>query len=207
MKKLFFVCAAIALPILMIGQSIVVPEYPGYIDTGNPSSDDEKHQMQKAEWINAYPDAYKKMGGQIEKSVVETTNEEAESEEPSINVSGNKWVATSWKLVDSFGTLNSEEYSSSQHTLEKEMELSAYLWYLNGDRELFIEIDDCLINHFYYSINDQKMSIFNQSDKRLENELLHFKVLEWNSQSINVVLPDDDFDSNLQYEITLQPVN
>ena len=47
---------------------IDLPGYPKYISTGNPSMDEKNYQIEKADWINAYPAAYNKYLAEHSKS-------------------------------------------------------------------------------------------------------------------------------------------
>jgi len=145
-------------------QQNIPSDFPEYHDTGDEKADNAAYDEAKKAWVEANPEAYENMGGQIETETEvnePSTEEEAENCDetddytPTIPNNCSTWEITDALIIDENNQLNTNELDEQQAGFKKEMLTRIVLWKLSPDDILYILNDGQYTNHFKFQKTDR----------------------------------------------------
>lgn len=187
-------------------------DFPQYKDTGDKKVDNTSYDQAKKTWVEANPEAYQKMGGQIEakpevnEHSIETKVENCEkTEDVAVKIPNNcmTWKITDAVIIDKNNQLKTSELSEQQADFKKEMLTREVLWKISPDGILYILNGGQYTNHFKFKKTNSELKLFPHNDSACNNQVKNFQIEKWTDRQIIINIPDEDEGSTLIYQLLL----
>jgi len=189
-------------------------DFPKYQDTNNRKANNAAYDQAKKAWVEANPEAYQKMGGQVEpkpninENLVEIQVENCEkADNTAVTIPNNcmAWKITDAVLIDENNQLKTDEFDKEQAVFKEEASSQKTLWKISPDDILYILNDGQYTNHFKFEKTDNQFKLFPPDDSACNNEVKKFDIKKWTNQQIIINMPDEDEGSTLVYQLILTP--
>lgn len=195
----------------LMAQTELPDDFPVYQVTGDKDADDAAYDKAKKEWVEANPESYKAIGGQIDnKTAVDpdpTVMEEDCHSTPDLSVDipqdARSFMLTDAFIIDTDSQLKPSEFNDQTAEFKEEMSSQNIEWRLSTDKVLYILSDGELQNYFLFERTEQEFKLFPASDELCSKETQTFIVSEWTEARINIDMPDQDEGSTLVYRLSL----
>ncbi len=196
----------------VFAQQNLPSDFPEYQDTGDKKADNTTYDQAKKAWVEANPEAYQKMGGQIEakpetnEHSIETQAENCEkTEDATVIIPDNCmiWKITDAIIIDRNNQLKTSELDEAQVDYKKEILTREVLWKISTDGMLYILNDGQYTNHFKFEKTDNELKLFPHNDASCNNQVKNFQIEKWTDTQIIINMPDEDEGSTLIYQLVL----
>ncbi len=216
MKTIISVIIAVLLSCtsFVYAQQNIPSDFPKYQNTGNQKADNTAYDQAKKAWVETNPEAYQKMGGQIQpkpnanENSPETPVENCEKTDGlTIAIPDNciTWKITDAVLIDENNQLTTSELQKEQTGFKEEMLTRKVLWKISPEGMLYILNDGKYITHFEFEKTNNQLKLFPPYEEICGNEIQTFHIKKWTDSKIIINIPDEDEGSTLVYQLTLTP--
>lgn len=213
-NKLFTFFVLLLSATFAYSQQELPPDFPVFQDTGNKAADNENYNSAKRAWIEANPNLYQQMGGQIQpKPITNPDSEEVANadcltkRDLVIDIPANaaSWAVTDAIILDPDQQLEPSELAAQIDDFKIEMLSHKVLWKLTADDMLYMLQDDEYTNHFRFEKVNDKLSLLPPSDELCDNKIKTYFFKTWTETQIDIQIPAEDEGSTLIYQFTLTP--
>lgn len=193
-------------------QGTIPPDFPVIENSGDVKADNAKYDQAKKVWVEANPEAYQNMGGQIqfESEINDNTllndNDNCEEDE-NVVVPENciAWSIIDAVIIDENNELKLEDFDQQQASFKNEMLIPNLLWQISPDNILYIENNGKYVNHFKFEQLDNELKLFAPNDSSCNDEIKIYQIKKWTDTQIILILTEEDENSDLLYQLTLFP--
>jgi len=195
----------------LMAQTELPDNFPVYQETGDKAADDAAYDKAKKEWIEANPESYKAIGGQIDNRPVVDPDPTIVEEDcimtPDLSIEipedTRSFMLTDAFIIDDESQLNPSEFNVQSVQFKEEMSSQNIEWRLSTDNVLYILSNGELQNYFLFERTDQEFKLLPASDELCSKEVQSFIASEWTDSLINIDMPDQDEGSTLVYRLSL----
>lgn len=211
---LFVILVAMLSGSFLNAQQELPSDFPVFKNTGNQEEDNERYNAQKLAWIEANPELYRQMGGQIKPKPV--TNPEPEELDKidclskgeltiAIPPNAESWVITDANILDSEKQLATAELNKQIEEFKTEMLSHKLVWKMSSDNILYMLQDGNYANHFIFEKTDDQLRLLPPSDKLCNQQSKTYLIQSWTESQIDINIPAEDEGSKLIYQFSLTP--
>ncbi len=190
-------------------------DFPILQNTGDKQADNKAYDEAKKAWVEANPEAYIEMGGQIQttRDVNNNDPEEVVSENcitenndiPEIPDNSAEWQLSDATIIDDNNQLTQSELQEQRSDFQNEMLSNTIVWSISPDDMLYILSNEQYTNHFRLERTDSELQLFPHDDSACNNQVKNYHIEEWTDSQISINIPDEDEGSTLIYQIRFTP--
>lgn len=199
-------------------QSNLPADFPEYQNTGNKKTDNANYDKAKKAWVESKPEAYKKMGGQVNTADSKINNEPVDSiviedescltdkkDIPVVPKNCKIWQLVETDVIDKEQQLKSTELSTLKTEIREEFLSKTIRWKMSPEGILYIFYNDEYTGHFQFEKDNKQLTLLPYKETACSNGAKFFPFEKWDDEQIIINMPDDDEGSSLVYQLIFAP--
>ncbi len=196
----------------VFAQQNLPSDFPEYQNTGDKKADNAAYDQAKKAWVETKPEAYRKMGGQIEvtpqinEHSSETEVENCEkTEEVAITIPNDcvVWEITDAVIIDKYKQLKNSELDALSSEIREEFLRHKIQWKISPKGIVYIFYHKKYSNHYKFEKTNNQLILLPSTKTACDDEIKVFSIEKWTDTQIIINMPDEDEGSTLFYQLTL----
>lgn len=192
-------------------------DFPEYNNTENPKADNANYDKAKKAWVESNPEAYKKMGGQIEEpptpaldpEIDDVAYEPGKCDEdalpPIVPANCTIWELTNAHVLDKDNQLKTGELTQLQAEIREEYLSETIYWKMSSEGMLYIFYNDNYKGHFQMEKDNKQLTLLPYEETACSNGTKIFPFDKWDEEQFIINMPDQDEGSSLVYQLIFSP--